>query len=140
MKTKSAGFMCIGILLIIAMAIPATANQNDTTLEVVGISGGFGVVTVEVENTGNAVASGITITTIVQGGILNGIDLTHFCGGCSDCGTTLGSGSIKTENTLEAGLIFGFGPVQITCIAEADNAQEVSAEASGFVIGPMILI
>jgi hypothetical protein len=140
MKTKSAGLMCIGIMLIIAMAIPAIANQNDTTLEFVGISGGFGGVTVEVENTGNAVASGITMTTTIQGGILNGIDLTHFCGGCEDCGTTLGPGTIKTENTMEAGLIMGFGPVQITCVAAAENAQEVSSEASGFVIGPMILI
>jgi hypothetical protein len=140
MKKKIEGLLCIGIMIIISMAIPISADENDTTLEIVDINGGLGGVTVDVKNKGSAVATKITMTTTIQGGILNGIDLTHFCGGCSDCGETLAPGSIKTENTLEAGLVFGFGPVQIHCVADADNANEVSADATGFIIGPLIII
>lgn len=142
MEKKTTAIIGIGVLLILLQITPAIANLNEdtTTLEIINISGGFGGVTVEVKNTGEHVASGIAVITTVQGGILNNINITHACTGCINCGATLDAGAIKTEKTMEAGFIIGFGPIQITTSAHADNAQEVSEELTGFVIGPFVII
>ena len=142
MKKKLGIILCIGLFLIILQATPIIANQNDdtTTLEIISIEGGLGGVIVNVENTGDNVASKISVTTTVTGGILNNIDLTHECAGCSSCGSTLDPGAVKTENTREAGFLMGFGPIQITTSSWASNAVMVSEEASGFVIGPLVII
>ncbi|OYT28344.1 hypothetical protein B6U98_05115 [Thermoplasmatales archaeon ex4572_165] len=142
MKNKTTAIIGIGVLLILLQITPAMANLNEdtTTLEIINISGGFGGVTVEVKNTGEHVATKIAVTTTVQGGFLNKIDITHACTGCSDCGATLDAGAIKTEKTMEAGFMIGFGPIQITTSANAENAQEISDETTGFVIGPLVII
>lgn len=141
MNKKTMGILCIGAVFLLLQMTPVFANQNeDTTLEIVGISSTFGGVIVDVKNTGGAVATKITMSTTITGGILNNVDLTHVCGGCSDCGTTLGPNEIKTENTLEVGLLFGFGPIQISSEADASNANRVTAEATGFLIGPIVII
>ena len=77
---------------------------------------------------------------VVKGGFLGRIDVIHICCGCCCCGTTLDPGAIKTESTREAGIIFGFGPITITASAAAVNAAEVTSEATGFVIGPIVII
>ena len=142
MKNKTTAIIGIGLLLILLQITPAMANLNEdtTTLEIINISGGFGGVTVEVKNTGEHVASEIAVITTVQGGFLNKIDITHACTGCSDCGATLDAGAIKTEKTMEAGFMMGFGPIQINTLAYASNADEVSEELTGFVIGPLVII
>jgi hypothetical protein len=47
---------------------------------------------------------------------------------------------IKTENTREAGLLLGIGPIQVTTLAGAENAEEVFMQKTGFVIGPLAII
>ena len=74
------------------------------------------------------------------GGILDKIDIYHECSGCSQCGTTLDPGAIKTESTQEEGFIFGFGQVEIIVTASASNADEVISTSNGLVIGPFIII
>jgi hypothetical protein len=56
------------------------------------------------------------------------------------CGTTLEPGMTKTESTREAGLLFGFGNIEIMVTASASNADEVSMTLSGFIFGPFVII
>ena len=113
---------------------------SDTELEITDVRGGFGSVIIEIKKVGDATAEGIASTVSVVGGLMGGIDIVHICSGCSSCGTSLEPDSIKTESTKESGFIFGVGSIGITASAWADNADEVSVTASGYVISPSIII
>ena len=138
--TKINGF-CISLIFIIIL-VPTTLSEEmtDTQLEINDVRSILGAVETDVKNIGDSTAEDISISIYVYGGILNKIDIQHDCSGCSQCGTTLAAGSIKTENTLEAGFIIGFGNVEITITASATNANEVSKIFHGLVIGPFIII
>ena len=112
----------------------------ETELEIDEVAGHIGAVVVAVTNVGDTVAEDIIITISVEGGILGKIDIYHECSGCSQCGSTLDPGAIKTESTLEEGYIIGFGQVEITVTASATNADEVTKTLNGLVIGPFIII
>jgi hypothetical protein len=142
MNITKKGLFTIGLLTGLLLMIPASISQNteNTTIEIINISGSVGGITVDVENTGNAEAKDIWVITTITGGIFGNIDLTHECTGCSACGTTLAPGSIKSENSLEAGLLLGFGSIQITTSAGASNADEVSMETSGSLLGLLVLL
>ena len=120
--------------------LPSVASQESTSLEIIGFSGGVGGVTVDIENTGNVAAEEVWVITTVSGGFLGNIDITHECTGCSSCGSSLAPGSIKTENSREAAFLLGFGPIEITTSAGATNADEISDVASGFALGPIVII
>ena len=129
--------------LIVLMAFGSICIGEETTeteLEIDGVAGQMGAVVVDVTNVGDTVAEDIAITISVEGGILGKIDIYHECSGCSQCGTTLDPGAIKTESTLEEGFIIGFGQVEITVTASASNADEVTMTLNGLVIGPFIII
>ena len=132
----------IGIIVMILLinTVMVSASDNTTTLEIVDISGGFGGVAVSVQNIGENTATRIAVVTTVNGGLFNAIDIAHSCTGCSACGSTLEPQDIKVENTMEAGFLMGFGPIKISTVSYADNADEVSAEATGLVIGPLVII
>ena len=133
--------LIIGILTLLLL-LPSISSQTTetTTIEIIGINGGVGGVTVDVKNTGDNTANDVWITTSINGGLLNGVDLVHECSGsCSEC-VPLEPGSIKSENTLEAGFLFGIGPVEITTSAGANNAATESMEKNGFALGPIVLI
>ena len=138
-KKMSIGISIIAMILLITPVI-VSATDDTTTLEIVEIAGGIGGVAVSVQNTGENTASKIAVVTTVQGGLFNAIDITHSCTGCSACGSTLEPQDTKVENTAEAGFLIGFGPIQISTISYAANAAQVSAEATGFVIGPLVII
>ena len=129
--------------LIVLMAFGPTCigeEKAESELRIDQVVGTIGTVTVSVTNVGDTVAEDIAITISVEGGILDKIDIYHECSGCSQCGTTLDPGAIKTESTLEEGYIIGFGQVKITVIASASNADEVTKTFNGLVIGPLIII
>ena len=130
------------VMMMLLMSLSSvTAEQTvDTELEISSIAGGFAQVTIDVKNIGPEVAENISMIIDVKGGFLGRIDVLQICSGCSSCGTTLDPGAIKTESTIEAGIIFGFGPITIAASAAAINAPEVTLEANGFVIGPVVII
>ena len=141
MNIKKLWIINILISIILLSSIQVVGNQNnETTLEIINIRGGFGRVTADIENTGSVTAENFFITISVKGGLLNNIDILQECGGCGDCGTTIAVGQIKSESTLESGSIMGFGLIDIIVTAEADNADKVTRETNGFVIGPLVLI
>ena len=120
--------------------VVATQNTDETTLEIAGIIGEFGGVTTLIENTGSADAENFFITISVKGGILNNVDILKECGGCGDCSTVIGIGEIKSESTLESGMFMGFGPLSIVVTARAANADLVTKETTGFILGPIVII
>ena len=131
----------IFIILLLGSVTQVVGSNNDTTtLEIVDINGGIFGVSADIKNTGDVVAEGFIITISVKGGLFNNIDIIQECGGCGGCGTTIPIGEIKSESTRESGIIFGFGQVNIEVTAEASNADLVSEEVNGFVIGPFVLI
>lgn len=141
MKITIIGGLCISLIFLISL-VPATLSggMTDTQLEINDIRSLLGAVETDIKNIGDSVAEEISIYVQVSGGLLNNIDIQHDCSGCDACGTTLASGGIKTENTLEAGFIIGLGSVEITVTASATNANEVTKTVNGLVIGPFIII
>ena len=135
-------FAVSSMILLLLVIIPSEMAERtlDTELEISAINGGFAQVTIDVKNIGSEIAEEIEMTIEVKGGFLAGIDVLKVCSGCSSCGTTLDPGAIKTESTNEAGLILGFGPITVAASASAINAPEVSLDATGFVIGPFVII
>jgi hypothetical protein len=143
MKIRKIGFVSIiSMMMLLGIAIIPSGSSDpiaDTELEIISVSGGFAQVTVEVKNIGNETTDGLQLAIEVKGGILDRIDLLHLCGGCSSC-VPLEPDAIKTESTMEAGLIFGVGPISILTSASAVNAPEVTLDSTGFVIGPFVII
>ena len=142
MITKKFWITTIIFTLLFASAIQAIGNQNNdnTTLEISDIRGGIFRVTADIKNTGDVTAENFSITLSVKGGLLNNINVSHVCSGCGSCGTTIPVGGIKSESTRGSGLILGFGKIAIVVTAEAENADLVTEETTGFVIGPFVLI
>ncbi|GAH02091.1 unnamed protein product, partial [marine sediment metagenome] len=115
-------------------------SLSKTELEIVAISGGFGSVTIDIKNIGENIAEEVSSIVSVRGGLFSEINLTHTCSGCSECGTTLDPGAVKTENTGEAGFIIGLGSIEVSASAWANNAEIISKKTNGFVFGPLIII
>jgi rhodanese-related sulfurtransferase len=111
-----------------------------TELEIVDMRTGFGSISIDIENIGDHTAEEIQSVISVTGGILSKVNLTHSCGGCSNCETSLEPNAVKTENTREAGLIIGFGPIEINAKTWARNADITSISISGIIIGVLITI
>ena len=140
LKLRIFGLIASLIILMAFGPIGMGEETAETELGIDGVAGHIGAVVVAVTNVGGTVAEDIIITISVEGGILGKIDIYHECGGCSQCGTTLDPGAIKTESTLEEGFIIGFGQVEITVTASASNADEITSTLNGLVIGPFIII
>ena len=144
MNKKKTNIIAVGIvvmaLFLTAIQCVSASETEDTELTISSLKGGLAKVSIDIENVGSITAENITSSISVTGGILNKINVLHECSGCSSCGTTLEPGAIKTESTLESGIIFGFGPITIDITAGALNADTVTMTVSGFVIGVFVLI
>jgi hypothetical protein len=138
---RASGLSIILVLVCIAVGASCTAaQQSQTILDITGVTGGLGEVSVTVKNIGDSTAEKITIMISVKGGIFNKIAIEKTCSGCDACGTTIEPNAIKTESTSESGMIIGFGPVTITASAEAENAEKVEKTYNGFVLGLFVII
>ena len=144
MNKKKTNIIAVGIVVIVLVITGiqciSASETEDTELQISSIKGGLLKVSIDIENIGSVTAENITSSISVTGGILNKIDVYHECSGCSSCGTILEPGAIKTESTLESGIIFGFGPITVDITADALNADMVTESAQGFVIGFFVLI
>ena len=144
MKNKTKIIIGYGLIMMLFIGLvgPMQANElnSETELEISAIEGGMGKVTLEIANIGEVIAEDISSSISVKGGLLNKIDIYHECSGCSSCGTTLDPGATKTESTSEVGIIFGFGPVEISVMADATNADQVTQTTNGFVFGLFVIV
>jgi photosystem II stability/assembly factor-like uncharacterized protein len=108
----------------------ATILQSLTTLEVTSISGGFGLKAV-VKNTGTPTAENVQVSMHVTGGILGRIDKT-----VPGSAATLASGN---EITVSSGMLLGLGKLSIVVTADADNADAITQEATGIILGLFVI-
>jgi len=135
--------LCLGFIsMLVSLTVSpySIAAQQPTVLDIIQAKGGFGKVSITVKNIGNTTAENVSMTISVQGGILGKINVTKICAGCGNCSNLIEPNATKTENTLEAGVIIGFGPITITTSAEASNAEIVNKNYNGFVIGFFVII
>ena len=105
-----------------------------TDLEITAITGGMGGVTATIKNAGDNPATVVEWHIYVEGGFLGLIDI--------DATDTIAEIAAAGEEDVPSGSL-GFlrlGPIDIEVTAEAENADKVTASASGFVIGPFVLI
>ena len=130
----------IAILLTSSIHVLGSNNNDTTTLEITDVRGGIGGVTANIKNIGSVTADNFFITISVNGGILNKINILKECSGCGNCGTSIVAGEIMSESRLESDFIIGFGKIDIIVTAEAYNADLVTIETDGFVLGPLVLI
>lgn len=113
---------------------------SKTELEIANVKGGIGCVIVDIKNTGTYTAEEISSDINVHGGLFSLINLSHTCTGCDVCGTTLDPGDVKTENTRESGIIAGFGKIEITVSAWANNAEKINISLNGFIFGLILIL
>lgn len=130
----------ISMLVLLTVGPYSIAAQQPTVLDIIQVKGGFGKVSITVKNIGNTTAENVSMTISVQGGILGKINVTKVCTGCGNCSNLIEPDATKTESTLEAGVIIGFGPITISTSAEASNAEIVNKNYNGFVIGFLVII
>jgi hypothetical protein len=140
-KYKLIGLSVFTLFIFLTLSpIIVSEETANTELEISDIRGGLAGVTADIKNIGEVPAEHFLITISVQGGILNRIDVFKECGGCGDCSTIIQPGEIKSETTLEGEVIIGFGSIDVTVTASAENADLVSQEITGFIIGPFIIL
>jgi hypothetical protein len=128
------------LLLLISTSIVIGKSASQTELEINDVRGGIFSVEVDVKNVGEVTAEDVAISIFVQGGIFNKIHIYHECSGCTNCGTTIEPGLIKTEKSSEGGILLGFGKVEIIVNTWANNADEVTATLHGYVLGTFVIV
>jgi len=137
---KASSLSIFFMLILITIGTSSVAAQSPTILDITAAKGGFGKVSVTVKNIGNITAENVTMFISVNGGIFGRVNITKVCSGCGNCSNSIEPNAAKIENTLEAGVIIGFGPINITTSAEASNAEMVSKTFNGFVLGFVVII
>ncbi|HVQ00841.1 MAG TPA: hypothetical protein VMT57_04955 [Candidatus Thermoplasmatota archaeon] len=128
----------LATILVLACLIASTVGSaaGQTTLKIEKINRIGGKVCFTVRNIGNETAYNLTTTIHITGGILHRINITSTCNGGCGCNTTLTSNSTATRCVR----VLGLGSIVITVSAKAVNAPEVTATATGFVIGHFVII
>jgi hypothetical protein len=131
------------ILMMVGITGSASCSavpQSPTVLTITSAKGGFGKVSVTVQNIGNSTAENITMIISVTGGLFSRVNLTKICSGCGNCSNSIEPNATKTESTSEGGRIIGFGPCLISASAEASNAARVNKTFNGFVLGFLVIL
>ena len=105
-------------------------GEGKAELSIINIKGPIGV-NAEVKNIGDADANNLEYTMTVTGGILGFINKT-----VSGSETALAPNAIVA---VGSGLILGFGEIAIEITANADNAVEVTATKTAFVLGIFVI-
>jgi hypothetical protein len=114
---------------LILATLAEMAQQPRPVLKITNIIGRLGV-TAEITNIGNDDALNATLTLTITGGFFEFINTSI---------TTSPSPLKPQENVQEKTLIFGLGRITIVVTAEASNANQVSKEATAFLLGPFVL-
>ena len=105
-------------------------GEAKAELAIQNIAGPIGV-KAEIKDIGDADANNLDWSMTVTGGILKLINKT-----ADGTKTVLASGAIEA---ISSGLILGLGPITIEITANADNAAEVTATKTAFVLGILVI-
>ena len=110
-----------------------TIRANAPFLNIEKIRGGFGKVNVVIKNIGTLDAYDVDWSISAVGGMLGLINILT-----EETINTLGAA--EEEKVKTSGTIFGLGNINITVIATAPSVNETTKTASGFVLGPFVLV
>lgn len=80
----------------------------------------------QIKNAGSAPAYDVEVSARITGGMLNRINASYT--------VTAAELSADDSLVLAVGPLFGFGPITMTIVARATNAEDVSTEVSGFLL------
>jgi len=107
-----------------------TGEGTGTELKITDPVGPIGITT-GVKNIGDNTAENMSYKMTITGGILNRVDVN-----ISDDDIQLAASG---EEELFSGIFLGFGSIDITVTANADNAEAVRCKKSGFLLGFLVL-
>ncbi len=105
-------------------------EQSITQLAIGDIRGPWGI-SADVQNIGEDDAANVTWSITATGGLFKAINAS-----ATGEVTVLVIGESEPMNS---GIFFGFGKINITFTAKAQNALEVSTTKSGFLLGPFVV-
>jgi len=103
---------------------------SNAELSIINVKGPIGV-NAGIKNAGEVAANNVEYTIDVTGGILGGVNVS-----VPDSIATIAVGA---EEAISSGIFFGFGKIDIVITASADNAVEVTATKSGFLLGFLVI-
>ena len=110
-------------------------NISTTELSISSIQKGFGQIRITIQNIGEYSATNLESTISINGGLFSNINLTYS----SSESDELDAGEQMIISSIEAGFIFGIGPIEIFVSTSANNAKIKTASEKAFVLGPMII-
>ena len=114
---------------LILATLATMAQAPRPVLEITDITGGLGIST-QITNIGDSDAIDVNATIGITGGLFGFINIT----------ATTSVPLLETQGTLPLkAKFFRFGRITITVVADASNTDQVTKQATGFVLGPFVL-
>jgi len=114
---------------LILATLATMAQAPRPVLEIADITGGFGIST-RITNIGDSDAIDVNATIGITGGLFGFINIT----------ATTSVPLLETQGTVPLkAKFFRFGRITITVVADASNTDQVTKQATGFVLGPFVL-
>ncbi len=101
-----------------------------TELSIGNIKGPWGI-SADVQNIGGDDASNVTWSITVTGGLFKRINISTT--------VTIPLLAAGASTPMKSGIFFGFGNINIEITAKAQNALEVKATKSAFLLGPFVV-
>jgi hypothetical protein len=114
---------------LILATLTSMVQQQRAFLEIRNITGGLGV-SCEIVNLGEVNATTFNASLQIHGGFLKHINID-----ASDTTPNLAPSQVLPMQTK----LFGLGKITIVITAVASNANQVTAQASAFALGPLVL-
>lgn len=112
--------------------LKVTIISSGPFLEVTSVRGGLLNIRAVIKNVGSLPAENVTCSITVQGGLLGLISV--------ESEGSLGNFNVSEEKTATAGVILGFGKINISVTATSPTANTATREATGFVLGPLLIV
>jgi hypothetical protein len=114
---------------LILATLATMAQAPRPVLEIADIAGGLGIST-RITNIGDSDAIDVNATIGITGGFFGFMNIT----------ATTSVPLLETQGTVPLKAKFlRFGRITITVVADASNTDQVTKQATGFVLGPFVL-
>jgi hypothetical protein len=108
----------------------AIIEGTNAELSIINVKGPIGV-NAGIKNAGEIAAENVEYSMTITGGLLGRVNVS-----VEDSIATIAVGA---EEAISSGIFVGFGKIDIVITASADNAVEVTATKSGFLLGFLVI-
>lgn len=112
--------------------LKVTIISSGPFLEVTSVRGGLLNTRVVIKNIGSLPAENVTCSITVHGGLLGLINV--------ESEESLGNFDVSEEKISTAGMILGFGKINISVTVASPTANTATREAHGLVFGPLLIV